>query len=834
MSATSGSPGFLEQRKVSGRMRYSFAARFSVAMFVANNVLHDSRVLRTAASLTRKGFRVHLYGVNDAPVARELAGHAFPITLLPNPRSRLRKEKAWLDDQGRENLQLLMESYARLLAGVLARRNVDFLHTHDMVGLPVGGLVREINPAIGKYGWIHDIHEFVEGVTNAPEYFRLFYWEAEKRHLHEPDALTTVSPILADTLAQNYGVPKPGLVMNTPRKSDFDSFLPVRVRQAAGLGDEVPLLIYNGGLARVRGVHTAVESLPLLEGVHLLLLSNSKGKYVEELVDKARADGAGDRLHFHPYVPSHDVTSFVRGATLGINPVTIYPNSDLAFPNKIFEYLHAGVPIVSSNTTAMEDFLVRHECGVTFRPGDCGQFAQAVGEAFQRFPHGLPNVGQGSKIAEEYCWENQERTLENLYAKLCGDAGAAAATPPASGRVWHVGSYDAFFKGVKPILGQQDLCRHEKPAGGPSKLFDNLLSSIGPAEERAAEGAPDATWLHLHFNEEHWQDKGFEESEAARLLILVKALPSMRACLHLHRVLPGKGASSRLFFKLASKVCDLVLAENPVLQCIMPTACLLPQPILLPEPGTRGPGGVTDIRIFDLVKNRPESEKTALQKAFLHLQSLGHKFSVVPVQPTDFSIGLPPEPASVAVGSLSGEWYGDTDLRAMAARAPLVLHIRKDLRYHLPFPAPFLYASEENIESVLETLFESAETRAATVARGLEFLRKNHDPEQVMRTFDELQSAALLETEFLHFGKWILSEFLGSYAALEKSVAEIQAHCSQCMTDLANKDGMIERRNRKISKLEDRIRELEAKVIRLRNRGVNGLIRKFQGKSHKL
>jgi glycosyltransferase involved in cell wall biosynthesis len=177
----------------------------------------------------------------------------------------------------------------------------------------------------------------------------------------------------------------------------------------------VPLLVYNGNVKPERGVHFAVEALSLLPGVHLALITNSAGDYLDELMKMASANNLKDRIHIHPYVSNCEVTSFLQGVTAGINPVTVYGNSDLALPNKLFEYIHAGAPVVSSATTAITRFLTKHDCGLSYFAGNVKEFADAVNEVLRKYPNGLLNAGQGSLLAEEYCWEEQEKTIYGMY-----------------------------------------------------------------------------------------------------------------------------------------------------------------------------------------------------------------------------------------------------------------------------------------------------------------------------------------------------------------------------------------------------------------------------------
>ncbi|WP_235440823.1 hypothetical protein, partial [Limnoraphis robusta] len=66
--------------------KYIRNSRYSIAMIVANAVQGDSRVLKTAFSLSKHGYRVHILGLNIVPETHIIDGYPFKITLIANPR----------------------------------------------------------------------------------------------------------------------------------------------------------------------------------------------------------------------------------------------------------------------------------------------------------------------------------------------------------------------------------------------------------------------------------------------------------------------------------------------------------------------------------------------------------------------------------------------------------------------------------------------------------------------------------------------------------------------------------------------------------------------------
>ena len=99
-----------------------------------------------------------------------------------------------------------MDVLARSLAGQLRSRQPGILHTHDMLGLVLGAKLKRHYPD-EPYRWIHDIHEYVKGLTDLAQGTRNYFYQAEKSFLEEPDFLTCVSPTLAKLLKEEQNLP---------------------------------------------------------------------------------------------------------------------------------------------------------------------------------------------------------------------------------------------------------------------------------------------------------------------------------------------------------------------------------------------------------------------------------------------------------------------------------------------------------------------------------------------------------------------------------------------------------------------------------------------------
>ena len=84
--------------------------------------------------------------------------------------------------------------------------------------------------------------------------------------------------------------------------------------------------------------------------------------------------GVEDRLHVAPPVSQDRLVHYLSGADVAVHPMPGgSPNHDQALPNKLFEYLHAGLPLVVSDARLMAEFVTNHEAGEVFVAGTSGR-----------------------------------------------------------------------------------------------------------------------------------------------------------------------------------------------------------------------------------------------------------------------------------------------------------------------------------------------------------------------------------------------------------------------------------------------------------------------------
>jgi glycosyltransferase involved in cell wall biosynthesis len=396
----------------------------SVAMFVYGDAAHDSRVMREAAALASSGRRVLVIGhtADGLPDAETHDGWQL-IRVGSLDRLRPGAGTSRPGPAGRAAWLVRYVGGLREWAGAAARAAVSWAdperpaiwHGHDLTGLVAAARARARRGGL----LVYDSHElFMEAGTVArlPDPARRLLANLERRYAGRSDLVITVNSGIADELVRRYRIPQPVVVMNCPVVPDQS---PDRrsspMRTLLGLGDR-PVLLHHGGLASGRGIVETIEALDHLpDDVALVVLGD--GELVPEI--EARAAGrAKGRLFHHPSVPIEELPDWVAGADVGVIAFQpIETNNLLATPNKLFECLAVGVPVVVSDFPEMRSIVDTWRVGATCDPRDPASIAEAVRRVLA---HDRPALVTACRTAatERYSWQRQSARLLGAYDLL--------------------------------------------------------------------------------------------------------------------------------------------------------------------------------------------------------------------------------------------------------------------------------------------------------------------------------------------------------------------------------------------------------------------------------
>lgn len=428
-----------------------------IAMFVMNTVEFDRRVLREASTLASDGHEVTVVGVrsDDRLPTLEARRDGFRIARVPlrwRPAnatahatslglSRVSARRAWA-----ASLPWLVRSRARWgqwrREALRAAPRADVYHGHDLPGLGVAAAARSLRGG----ALIYDSHDlFVESGANAhrPRWAKAGLANAERRLYRQADHLITVNHGIADRLHEAYGPIPTSVVHNcVPRWTATPEDRRV-LRAATGLGSEVSIVLYHGGFTANRGLGLLIKAMaaPVLLNAHLVLLGY--GPMESELQRLARGPLVNGRVHVLPPVPPDDLDRYICGAdVVAMVNQPASENEILSTPNKLFEALAAGVPVVTS------DFALRREIvqddqlgplGALCDPTDAGSITAAIAELLH-LPQADRDALRSRCLAaahRRWNWEREQASLREAYEAV-SNVAASSQLVARRRRVWYV------------------------------------------------------------------------------------------------------------------------------------------------------------------------------------------------------------------------------------------------------------------------------------------------------------------------------------------------------------------------------------------------------------
>jgi glycosyltransferase involved in cell wall biosynthesis len=369
-------------------------------MLLHKSIEHDSRVRRAARALAADGHEVtvlHLprvRGEMDGPL------DGFFVRSVTPP--------AWV----RRRLPSTLYRLVFFAAFVRAARRLrpDVVHAHDAAMLAPGWATARLAGA----KLIYDSHEYAAGVPYRNRGWTLLVTTLECLTIRRCAAVITVSDGIADRLQASYGLrERPVVVRNIPDPAEHDpDFEAPDLRDSLGTAPGTPLVLHLGAVARDRGCEALVRAMAHLPEAHLLFLGADDSAYASGLRELARVEGVGERTHFRPSVPVAQIRAYTRQASVGVSLLEdSCENHRLALPNKLFEYVAAGVPAVASDLPEMRAFLDREAAGTTVDVSRPAEISAALLEASEsEGRHDTPE-GEGGRLD----WSVEKRLFIDAY-----------------------------------------------------------------------------------------------------------------------------------------------------------------------------------------------------------------------------------------------------------------------------------------------------------------------------------------------------------------------------------------------------------------------------------
>ncbi|MDP9483282.1 MAG: glycosyltransferase [Chloroflexota bacterium] len=242
----------------------------------------------------------------------------------------------------------------------------------------------------------------------------------ERRWARRCDAVVTVNDGYALVLARRFGIAPPPVVRNTPARYVRPTPPPDLLRERLGLPAAVPIVLYQGGLMSERGIEQGMAAILAVPDAVLVLMGFGSGS--DEILRLAREPRYSGRVRAVEPAPPAELLDWTASSDImlmAIQPTTL--NHRLTTPNKLWEAIAAGVPVVASDLPGMAPIVRATGCGELVDPTDPADIARGIRAILD-----LPQDGRDAlrerclAAAAIYSWERETETLFELYGRLLG------------------------------------------------------------------------------------------------------------------------------------------------------------------------------------------------------------------------------------------------------------------------------------------------------------------------------------------------------------------------------------------------------------------------------
>ncbi|MHC4820632.1 MAG: glycosyltransferase family 4 protein [Planctomycetota bacterium] len=399
-----------------------------IAMLLTNGFTRDARVEREARTLAEAGHELTVFALagEGLPESEERDGYAVRRLRLP----------AWHDFTGPRRLVPLLRWYGRyaFMAEAAAATSPDVIHGHDLETLlPAATTAHDLG-----IPHVHDDHELgleklgqgtAEWLTGPRRFamdritghLRRRGARLERRWIPRAAALVTACPLYGQVLEERYGK-KPVVLHNMPWNSDLPPNPDLHVK--AGLDPSTRIVLYQGTITPSGGAEECIEAAGQLpEGWALVFLGVTWMK--SRLEGLARKAGLAEKVRFIDPVLPAVLPGYTLSADIGLAPIRPTNRGQAySLANKIFEYLHAGLPIVASDLPGQGPLVRELDAGVVLEEISPACIAEAIGRLAVATDEERETRADRLRTTarERLCWNVEQEKLKALYSELLGDS----------------------------------------------------------------------------------------------------------------------------------------------------------------------------------------------------------------------------------------------------------------------------------------------------------------------------------------------------------------------------------------------------------------------------
>jgi glycosyltransferase involved in cell wall biosynthesis len=385
-----------------------------------NDYPWDVRIEKVAMSLLKAGHDVHLLCSNTKRSQTDENINGIKVRRLPCINNR--RLNAFISTPYYFN-----PFWFRMIDRTVKREGIELIIVRDLPLAPIALLIKKWR----RIPLILDVAE------NYPAMYRkrmrrggwqgIFSWLTKNPHIiewieryavkHVDHLLVVVEESARRFIAMRVNEKKISIVSNTP---DMDLFAPRNTPQGSLAGQDALQLIYVGFVQEGRGLDTVLSALSNMKETGLVKFTViGDGDYLEPLKRLARQQQVEKLVEFRGWIKNTHIPDCIYASDIGVIPHRKSEHTDSTIPNKLFDFMACGKPVIVSNADPMKRIVGEEQCGLVFKSGDADDLLRVINRAMSD-PDLLHKMGANGQRAVErkYNWRHDSDILCHTVGKF--------------------------------------------------------------------------------------------------------------------------------------------------------------------------------------------------------------------------------------------------------------------------------------------------------------------------------------------------------------------------------------------------------------------------------
>ncbi len=360
-----------------------------VIISVTTDLISDARVHKISCALNNKGWDVTLVG-------RKLK-NSLDIT----PRDYKTKRINLVFEKG---VLFYAEYNLRLLFYLLFHKS-DILISNDLDTLLPNFIISKIK----KNKLYYDTHEYFTGVPELlNKKFVRGIWEfLEKFMFPKLQNIYTVNSSIALLYEKKYKV-KINVVRNVPL------LVPKNNNVHENNSSLQDIILYQGAINKDRGLEEMIEAMAYIGKALLLIIGD--GDVLNKLKEKVAFLQLKNKVEFISKLPFEELRKYTETATIGL---CIEKDTNINYryclPNKLFDYIHAGIPILASPLVEVKQVIMKYDIGAFISSHNPIHIADSITKMLADKNQLSIWKENTKKAAQEMNWQNEEKELLKIF-----------------------------------------------------------------------------------------------------------------------------------------------------------------------------------------------------------------------------------------------------------------------------------------------------------------------------------------------------------------------------------------------------------------------------------